>query len=238
MGSPHDPYDGREVMDMTLGENLRVLRQNSRMTQQQAADRLGVTRQTVSGYESGRTRPDIDMLQAIAELYGTDLEGVVYGTEPVLKARRIVKGAAWALAGLLAALTCCAAAFLWAANRFFPILNGGVTAQRLSEHKRLSSLWERLDGAAWTVGAVGGLLLTIVLLALRCRFSLRQKLIYLACLAAGLLVPGIAFGLADPVFSPVSYLIVPGRNLLRSILLFLLLQAAEAVVRQREKRHL
>ncbi len=59
---------------MTLGDNLRALRQRCKMTQQQAADRLGVTRQALSGYESNRTRPDIDRLQALAALYGTDLE--------------------------------------------------------------------------------------------------------------------------------------------------------------------
>ena len=48
---------------MNLGENLRALRQSRGMTQQQAAERLNVTRQTVSGYESNRTRPDIDMLR-------------------------------------------------------------------------------------------------------------------------------------------------------------------------------
>ena len=37
---------------MNLGENLRALRQSRGMTQQQAAERLNVTRQTVSGAEA------------------------------------------------------------------------------------------------------------------------------------------------------------------------------------------
>ena len=223
---------------MTLGENLRALRQNNAMTQQQAADRLGVTRQAVSGYESNRTRPDIDMLRAMAELYGTDLEGVVYGTQPVLKARRIIKTAAAVFAALLTAMTAAGAAFLWSANRFFPLADGSVAEAQLRAHRRLSLIWEGMDAAAAVMAAAGGLLLLSAVLALRCRFSLKQKLTYLALLAAGLLLPGLMFGWADPVFSPVSYLTLPLRSFLGLLFLHLILLAAEAVIRRRESRRL
>lgn len=224
---------------MTLGENLRALRQNSAMTQQKAADRLGVTRQAVSGYESNRTRPDIDMLRKMAELYGTDLEGVVYGTEPVLKARRIVKKAAAAFLSLLTLMTAAGGAFLWSANRFFPLADGkSVTEERLQTHIRMISVWESLDAAASVAAAAGGLLLLAAVLALRCRFSRKQKLVFLALLSMGLLLPGIVFGLADPIFPPINYLILPARSLIGLLFLFLILLAAEAVIRRREARHL
>lgn len=223
---------------MTLGENLRALRLNRGMTQQQAAERLNVTRQTVSGYESNRTRPDIDMLRAMAELYGTDLEGVVYGTQPVLRARRIVKTAAVTFAALLAAAAAAGDAFLWSANRFFPLSDGSVEEAQLRAHRRLSSIWAWMDTAEAVMAAAGGLLLLAAVLALRCRFSMRQKLTYQAILAAGLLLPGLLFGWADPVFSPVDYLILPFRSFCGLLFLFLILLAAEAVVRRRETRHL
>lgn len=223
---------------MTLGENLRALRQSRGMTQQQAAERLNVTRQTVSGYESNRTRPDIDMLRAIAELYGTDLEGVVYGTQPVLRARRIIKTAAVGFAALLTGMTAAGSAFLWSANRWFPLADGGVSEPQLRAHRRLSSIWEGMDTAEAVMAAAGGLLLLAAVLALRCRFSMRQKLTYQAILAAGLLLPGLLFGWADPVFSPVDYLILPFRSFCGLLFLFLILLAAEAVVRRRETRHL
>ena len=223
---------------MTLGDNLRALRLSRNMTQQQAADRLGVTRQAVSGYESNRTRPDIDMLRAIAELYGTDLEGVVYGTQPVLKARRIIKTAAAVFTALLTAMTAAGAAFLWSANRFFPLADGSVAEAQLRAHRRLSLIWEGMDAAAAVMAAAGGLLLLSAVLALRCRFSLKQKLTYLALLAAGLLLPGLMFGWADPVSSPVSYLTLPLRSFFGLLLLLLILLAAEAVIRRRESRRL
>ena len=223
---------------MTLGDNLRALRLSRNMTQQQAADRLGVTRQAVSGYESNRTRPDIDMLRAIAELYGTDLEGVVYGTQPVLKARRIIKTAAAVFTALLTAMTAAGAAFLWSANRFFPLADGSVAEAQLRAHRRLALIWEGMDAAAAVMAAAGGLLLLSAVLALRCRFTLKQKLTYLALLAAGLLLPGLLFGWADPVFSPVSYLTLPLLSFFGLLLLLLILLAAEAVIRRRESRRL
>ena len=223
---------------MTLGDNLRALRLSRNMTQQQAADRLGVTRQAVSGYESNRTRPDIDMLRAIAELYGTDLEGVVYGTQPVLKARRIIKTAAAVFTALLTAMTAAGAAFLWSANRFFPLADGSVAEAQLRAHRRLALIWEGMDAAAAVMAAAGGLLLLAAVLALRCRFSLKQKLTYLALLAAGLLLPGLMFGWADPVSSPVSYLTLPLRSFFGLLFLHLILLAAEAVIRWRESRRL
>ena len=64
---------------MTVHQNLRDLRQISGLTQEEAASRVGLTRQAISGYESGRRQPDMDMLLKLAELYHTDLLGVVYG---------------------------------------------------------------------------------------------------------------------------------------------------------------
>ena len=46
------------------------------------------------------------------------------------------------------------------------------------------------------------------------------------------------FLLADPVFSPIDYLIMPARNLILLLFLLLILIAAESVVRRREARHL
>ena len=42
-----------------IGKNIRDLRKRQNMTQDELAARLFVTRQTVSNYEIGRTRPDV-----------------------------------------------------------------------------------------------------------------------------------------------------------------------------------
>lgn len=106
---------------MTIGDNLRALRADSGMTQEQVAEQLGVTRQTLSSYESGRTRPDIDMLVRLCQVYDTDLDGIVYGQARVLKDLRRVRRTAIALLALLVGLTLLSSGLLWSANRFFPV---------------------------------------------------------------------------------------------------------------------
>lgn len=62
-----------------IGKNIRYLRQLKKMTQDGLAERLFVTRQTVSNYETGKSRPDIEMLIRIAQTLDTDPNTVLYG---------------------------------------------------------------------------------------------------------------------------------------------------------------
>ena len=45
-----------------IGKNIRSLRQKRNISQDQLAQTLHVTRQTTSNSESGRSRPDVEML--------------------------------------------------------------------------------------------------------------------------------------------------------------------------------
>jgi len=62
-----------------IGKNIRAMRIKRNMTQDEMAERLFVTRQTVSNYETGRSRPDVDMLASMAELLDTDINALIYG---------------------------------------------------------------------------------------------------------------------------------------------------------------
>ena len=70
-----------------IGRNIKELRRAQKLTQEELAERLHVTRQTVSNYENGRTRPDIDMLLDIASALDTDANALLYGT-PQMEDRR------------------------------------------------------------------------------------------------------------------------------------------------------
>ena len=65
-----------------IAKNLKDARIERGITQEELAQRLFVTRQTVSNYELGRTRPDVDMLARISEILQTDLNTLIYGKEP------------------------------------------------------------------------------------------------------------------------------------------------------------
>ena len=65
-----------------INKNIKALRIRNGLTQDELAEQLFVTRQTVSNYETGKSRPDIDMLMRIAEVLGTDINTVLYGIQP------------------------------------------------------------------------------------------------------------------------------------------------------------
>ncbi|WP_455581917.1 helix-turn-helix domain-containing protein [Dysosmobacter sp.] len=104
---------------MSVSARLRQLRLVKGMTQEEVAGQIGVTRQTISGYESGRTKPDVDMLVRLADVYGTDFEEILCGQGRALRSVRRVRAAAAVVAGILTVLTMLSSAFLWSANHFF-----------------------------------------------------------------------------------------------------------------------
>ena len=54
---------------MSLGQRLYDLRKITGLSQEKAAEQLGVTRQTVSKWETDQTTPDFDKIIPICKLY-------------------------------------------------------------------------------------------------------------------------------------------------------------------------
>lgn len=71
-----------------IGANIRILRMQRKITQEELAQQLFITRQAVSSYETGRTHPDIDMLVKIAEVLETDTNTLLYGPQRTAEAKR------------------------------------------------------------------------------------------------------------------------------------------------------
>ena len=65
-----------------LGKNLKALRKNRGMTQEELASRLHVVRHTVSKWEKGTSVPDADMLQRMAELFEVEVTALLGPAEP------------------------------------------------------------------------------------------------------------------------------------------------------------
>jgi len=60
-----------------LSNNIRRLRfDNGQMTQQELADKVGVTRQTIIATESGRYAPSLPLAFKIAQTFGVPIEQV------------------------------------------------------------------------------------------------------------------------------------------------------------------
>lgn len=62
---------------MNLGESLLNARKSKGLTQEAAAEKLGVSRQTVSKWETGETLPDIRQSKRLAALYGVTLDELI-----------------------------------------------------------------------------------------------------------------------------------------------------------------
>lgn len=63
----------------TFPKNLSRLRKAAGLKQEELAEKLNVTRQTISGWETGRRQPDLDMLKQIADALNADIGDLIYG---------------------------------------------------------------------------------------------------------------------------------------------------------------
>ena len=64
---------------MSLGERLYELRKSKNLSQEEVADKLNVTRQTVSKWETDESKPDFDKIVPICELYNINSEELLTG---------------------------------------------------------------------------------------------------------------------------------------------------------------
>gem|GEM_PF-338414 len=62
---------------MNLGNKLLDLRKQSKLTQEEVADRLMVTRQTISNWELNQTKPDIDQTKGLSKLYNISIDELI-----------------------------------------------------------------------------------------------------------------------------------------------------------------
>lgn len=63
----------------SIGQFMAALRKANGMTQQEVADRLGVSNKAVSRWERDECAPDITLISAIAELYGVTCDELLRG---------------------------------------------------------------------------------------------------------------------------------------------------------------
>lgn len=59
---------------MEIGSKLKNARNNSRLTQEKAAEVLGVSRQTISNWESNKSYPDIISVIKMSDIYSISLD--------------------------------------------------------------------------------------------------------------------------------------------------------------------
>ena len=64
---------------MTFGENLQFLRKRRGMTQEELAEKMDVSRQSVSKWESNAAYPDMDAILRLCDLFSCDMDTLLRG---------------------------------------------------------------------------------------------------------------------------------------------------------------
>ena len=62
---------------MQIGNKINQLRKLSGMTQEQLAEKLNVSRQTISKWESGSSSPDIESVVKVSEIFQVSLDDLL-----------------------------------------------------------------------------------------------------------------------------------------------------------------
>ena len=68
-------------MDMTIGKRIALLRKEKGLTQEELANRMGVSPQAVSKWENDQTCPDISTLPKLSKLLGVTVDELLEGKQ-------------------------------------------------------------------------------------------------------------------------------------------------------------
>lgn len=150
-----------------IAKNIKAFRSDSGLTQDALAEKINVTRQTVSSWENGRTQPDIEMLETLSGVLGISVEELIYGKKnkvglaPPEKPDRNIIVIVLTVFGTLMTVTGLTILFaefwneLSFAKNFFallPLAAGVGLTLFVFEKRRDSMAWREGAAVAWTVG--------------------------------------------------------------------------------------
>lgn len=92
---------------MSLADKMMTLRKRAGWSQEELAEKMGVTRQSVSKWEGGQSQPELDKILMLSEIFGVSTDFLLKeeiretpqsdadpGTEPMQKRRRVTVGEA------------------------------------------------------------------------------------------------------------------------------------------------
>lgn len=66
---------------MTFGENLAILRKSKGLSQEQLAEKLRLTRQTISKWELEQSTPDLDLLLQLSDIFQVSTDYLIKGEQ-------------------------------------------------------------------------------------------------------------------------------------------------------------
>lgn len=70
---------------MELGKQIKKHRQEVQLSQEKLADRVYVSRQTISNWENDKSYPDVNSLVLLSEIFHISLDNLIKGDIEVMK---------------------------------------------------------------------------------------------------------------------------------------------------------
>ena len=75
---------------MSIGTNIKRLREERKYTQEQIAEALGISFQAVSSWERDEYKPDTDKLIRLAELFDVSVSAIVEDKQKIFKTKEAI----------------------------------------------------------------------------------------------------------------------------------------------------
>lgn len=70
---------------MELGKQIKIYRQEAQLSQEDLADRVYVSRQTISNWENDKSYPDVNSLVLLSEVFHISLDKLIKGDVEIMK---------------------------------------------------------------------------------------------------------------------------------------------------------
>lgn len=76
---------------MNMSDRIQYLRKTKGISQEELADKVGVSRQAVSKWESEQSTPDLEKVIIMSDFFGVTTDYILKGIEPVTDKEQKVK---------------------------------------------------------------------------------------------------------------------------------------------------
>ncbi len=185
-----------------IKDNLKALRNIRGLSQNDVAEALNVTRQTISSYETGRTEPDLEMLKEFADLYNADINDILYGSNRQQKRIKRICNALYIISAVfLLCLLIVSVLFLIKNTCFFPgterILYPNDTVWE--KHLLLRNIADWISIAGLFVFRLGYLVMIYPIITIRSAFSLKKLTVFALILLIVMHIIPLPFMLLDKI---------------------------------------
>ncbi|MDO4453113.1 MAG: helix-turn-helix transcriptional regulator [Eubacteriales bacterium] len=214
----------------TIRDNLKALRISNGLSQNEVADAINVTRQTVSSYETGRMEPDLETLKRLAEVYNADIHDVLYGSNRKLRKMKYLRWIAFGISAVLLLSLLIHSTLFLVSNTVFVIRAGTRVTQ---ENRTLIETRFALRDVADTVArigvrifSIGCLVLVYPLITMRKICPPKKVILWLLGLIVSMFITTVPFMLSDKIYGYATYFL-PVLNVLPCIILIFLVSVVQ-----------